>query len=66
MVICVLAVTTTPERAAAGGGLGSTCSGEQRHLTAHLLTEGPVSGEPTGSPSTQAAHGSSQARQWWS
>jgi hypothetical protein len=40
--------TTTPERAVAGGGLGSTRSGEQRHPIAHLLTEGPVSGGPTG------------------
>jgi hypothetical protein len=44
-VVRVLTATTAPERAMAGGGSGS---GEQRHPTAHLLTEGPVSGGPMG------------------
>jgi hypothetical protein len=46
-VVHVLTATTTPKRAVAGGGSGSTRSGEQRHPIAHLLTEGPVSGGPT-------------------
>jgi hypothetical protein len=47
-VVRVLPVTTAPKRAVAGDGSGSTYSGEQRHPTAHLLTEGLVSGGPTG------------------
>jgi hypothetical protein len=48
VVVHVLAATTVPERVVAGGGSGSTRSGEQRHSTAHLLTEEAVSGGPTG------------------
>jgi hypothetical protein len=58
--------TTVPERATVSDDSGSTRNGEQQHLTTHLLTEGPVSGGPMGSPSTRAAHGSSHARWWWS
>jgi hypothetical protein len=62
MVIHLLAVTTMPERAVVSGGSGSTHSGEQWHLTTHLLTEGANERRTDGSPSTQAVHGSSQAQ----
>jgi hypothetical protein len=47
-VVRVLSVIMMPESTVAGDGSGSTYSGEQRHPTAHILTEGLVSGGPTG------------------